>query len=127
MATRPVVVFHTGVKGTADNNRNLSDEQIRQIAQTGGVVGIGFWSAATGGEDAQAIARAIHYAADIVGVVARAIIGLRVRYGLSQSDFAAKVSRPQSYIPRLESGKSNVEVGNRVLEAKDDRKEPRPF
>lgn len=44
-------------------------------------------------------------------VVARAIIALRVRHGLSQSEFAAKVGRPQSYIARLESGKSNVEVG----------------
>ncbi len=68
MATRPVVVSHTGVKGTADNNRNLSDEQIRRIARTGGVIGIGFWHTATGGEDAEAIARAIRYAADIAGV-----------------------------------------------------------
>lgn len=50
--------------------------------------------------------------------VARAIIGLRVRYGLSQSDFAAKVGRPQSYIARLESGKANVEVGTLLAFAK---------
>ena len=50
--------------------------------------------------------------------VARAIIGLRVRHGLSQSDFAAKVGRPQSYIARLESGKSNVEVGTLLAFAK---------
>ena len=43
--------------------------------------------------------------------VARAIIALRVRHGLSQSEFAARVGRPQSYIARLESGKSNVEIG----------------
>ena len=29
MATRPVVVSHTGVKGTCDNRRNLSDDQLR--------------------------------------------------------------------------------------------------
>lgn len=43
--------------------------------------------------------------------VARAIMALRVKHGLSQSDFATKVGRPQSYIARLESGKANVEVG----------------
>jgi predicted transcriptional regulator len=43
--------------------------------------------------------------------VAMAIIRLRVRHGLSQSEFAAKVGRPQSYIARLESGRANVEVG----------------
>src|SRR5262249_40499380 len=35
MATRPVLVSHTGVKGTCNNNRNLSDEQLKAIARTG--------------------------------------------------------------------------------------------
>lgn len=68
MATRPVVVSHTGVKGTCDNNRNLSDDQLRRIAATGGVIGIGFWDTAVCGEDAQSIARAIKYAVGIAGV-----------------------------------------------------------
>jgi microsomal dipeptidase-like Zn-dependent dipeptidase len=68
MATRPVVASHTGVRGTADNARNLSDEQLRGIAATGGIVGIGFWPTATGGEDAASIGRAIAYAAGVIGV-----------------------------------------------------------
>ena len=68
MAKRPVVVSHTGVKGTCDNNRNLSDEQLRRIAGTGGVVGIGFWPTAVCGDDARAIARAIRHAVDVAGV-----------------------------------------------------------
>lgn len=68
MATRPVVVSHTGVKGTCDNQRNLSDEQIRAIAGTGGVIGIGFWDTAICGEDAASIARAIRYTANIAGI-----------------------------------------------------------
>jgi membrane dipeptidase len=68
MATRPVVASHTGVRGTADNARNLSDEQLRGIAATGGMVGIGFWPTATGGEDAASIGRAIAYAAGVIGV-----------------------------------------------------------
>lgn len=68
IATRPVVVSHTGVKGTCDNNRNLSDEQLKAIAKTGGVVGIGYWDTAVCGNDANAIARAIRYAVNIVGV-----------------------------------------------------------
>src|SRR5262249_37827695 len=47
VATRPILVSHTGVKGTCDNNRNLSDEQLRAIAEKGGLVGIGFWETAT--------------------------------------------------------------------------------
>jgi len=68
VATRPVVVSHTGVRGVADNVRNLTDEQIRGVAATGGVIGIGFWPTACGGDDAAAIARSIRYAVSIVGV-----------------------------------------------------------
>lgn len=68
MATRPVVVSHTGVKGTCDNNRNLSDDQLRRIAATGGLIGIGFWDTAVCGDDAASIAKAIKYAVGVVGV-----------------------------------------------------------
>ncbi len=68
MATRPVVASHTGVRGTADNARNLSDVHLRGIAATGGLVGIGFWDTATGGTDVASIARAIAYAGDVAGI-----------------------------------------------------------
>lgn len=68
MATRPVVVSHTGVRGTCDNQRNLSDDQLRRIAKTGGVIGIGYWDVATCGKDAAAIARAIRYTVEVAGV-----------------------------------------------------------
>jgi len=68
MATRPVVASHTGVRGIADNRRNLSDEQLRGIAATGGLIGIGFWPMACGGDDAAAIARSVRYAIDVAGV-----------------------------------------------------------
>jgi microsomal dipeptidase-like Zn-dependent dipeptidase len=67
LSTRPVIVSHTGVRGTCDNNRNLTDDQLRKIANTGGVIGIGYWDTAVCGEDADAIARAIVYAAEVVG------------------------------------------------------------
>lgn len=68
ISSRPVVVSHTGVKGTCDNERNLTDKELIGIAKTGGVVGIGYWSTAVCGNDAAAIAKAIRYTADLVGV-----------------------------------------------------------
>lgn len=68
IATRPVVVSHTGVKGTCDNTRNLSDEQVKAIAKTGGVIGIGYWDTAVCGTDARAIARAVRHVATVAGV-----------------------------------------------------------
>ena len=67
IASRPVVVSHTGVTATCNNNRNLSDSQIRAVATTGGLIGIGYWSTATCGTDAKAIVRAMRHVADLVG------------------------------------------------------------
>src|SRR5215813_5397631 len=68
MATRPVIVSHTGVKGTCNNTRNLSDDQLRAIGRNGGIVGIGYWDTAVCGRDATAIAKAIRYAEKLLGV-----------------------------------------------------------
>lgn len=73
MATRPVVVSHSGVKGTCDNSRNLSDDQLRGVARTGGVIGIAYFEVATCGTDATAIAGAIRHAVDVAGVDAVAL------------------------------------------------------
>jgi microsomal dipeptidase-like Zn-dependent dipeptidase len=67
MATRPVVASHTGVQGCLDSVRNLTDDEARAIAATGGLLGIGFWDTVCGGTDAAAIARSISYAVDLVG------------------------------------------------------------
>jgi microsomal dipeptidase-like Zn-dependent dipeptidase len=68
IATRPLLVSHTGVKGTCNNPRNLSDDELRAVARTGGVIGIGYWQSATCGTDAAAVARAIKYAVGIAGL-----------------------------------------------------------
>ncbi len=68
LAKRPVIVSHTGVKGTCDNNRNLSDAHLKAIAQNGGLIGIGFWQYATCGTDIAAIVKAIRYAVNLVGI-----------------------------------------------------------
>ena len=68
MATRPVVVSHTGVRATCPGTRNLSDDQLRRIARTGGVVGIGFWAAAVCDIAPASIARAIMHAVSVAGI-----------------------------------------------------------
>ncbi|HEY3333834.1 MAG TPA: membrane dipeptidase [Candidatus Limnocylindrales bacterium] len=68
VSTRPVVASHTGVRGVLDNARNLSDAHLAGIAATGGVVGIGFWPTACGGDGVAWIARSIAYAVERIGV-----------------------------------------------------------
>jgi microsomal dipeptidase-like Zn-dependent dipeptidase len=68
LASRPVVASHTGVRTAVPGTRNLPDDQVRGIAATGGVVGIGFWPIACGGRDATSIARSIVAAIDLGGI-----------------------------------------------------------
>lgn len=68
IATRPVVVSHGGVKGTCNTNRNLTDDELRQLAANGGVIGIGYWDAAVCAPTPAATAKAIVYAAKIAGI-----------------------------------------------------------
>ena len=68
ITSKPVMVSHTGVRGTCDNARNLSDQEIRAVAKTGGLVGIGYWNTAICATDAQGIARSIRYVANLTGI-----------------------------------------------------------
>jgi membrane dipeptidase len=67
MATRPVVASHGGVAGAVQSVRNLTDDEARGVAATGGLIGIGFWDTVCGGRDAASIARSIAYAVGLVG------------------------------------------------------------
>ena len=60
-------INHTGVRGTCDNVRNLTDDQLRAIAAKGGLIGIGFWDVAVCGKSATEIAQAQRYAAALIG------------------------------------------------------------
>jgi membrane dipeptidase len=68
IATRPVVVSHTGVKGTCDRTRNLSDDHVKKIGELGGVVGIGYWDEAICDTTPAGVAKAIKHAVTIAGV-----------------------------------------------------------
>ena len=68
MTAAPVIVSHGGVRGTCDSVRNLSDEQVRGIARSGGVIGIGLYKYATCGNSVDFTVRAMRYVADLVGV-----------------------------------------------------------
>ena len=68
IARRPLVSSHGGVQATCKVNRNLTDDEVRGIARTGGVVGIGYWAGAVCSTDPKAIARAIVHVRDIAGI-----------------------------------------------------------
>ena len=68
MSDRPVILSHGGVKGICDNKRNLADDLMREIADSGGLLGIGFWDGAICDPSPTGIVRSIRYAIDLMGV-----------------------------------------------------------
>ena len=67
-ARRPVVSSHGGVQATCNVNRNLSDEEIKGVAATGGIIGVGYWPGAVCDTDPKAIAKAMKHIRDLVGI-----------------------------------------------------------
>jgi len=68
ITTKPIMSSHTGVKGTCNNVRNLSDKHLIGIAKTGGIVGIAFFDKAVCKADAAHIAKAIAYTVNLIGI-----------------------------------------------------------
>lgn len=73
LATKPLVLSHGGVQATCDVNRNLTDEQIRGIAGTGGVIGIGYWNGAVCEASVEAVVSAIDHVVEVAGIEAAAL------------------------------------------------------
>jgi microsomal dipeptidase-like Zn-dependent dipeptidase len=68
MARRPVVSSHGGVQATCKVNRNLSDEHIKGVAATGGIIGIGYWDGAICDTSPKSVAKAMKHVRDLVGI-----------------------------------------------------------
>ena len=68
MARKPVVSSHGGVQATCKVNRNLTDDEIKGVAATGGVIGIGYWDAAVCDNSPAGIVKAIAHVRNLVGI-----------------------------------------------------------
>lgn len=68
IARRPLVSSHGGVQATCKVNRNLTDAEIRGVARTGGVIGIGYWDGAICSTRPADVAKAIAHVRDLVGI-----------------------------------------------------------
>lgn len=68
IATRPLVLSHTGLRGACDSPRNISDDLAKRIAAKGGVIGIGYWDGAVCDPQPENVVKTIRYAIDLLGV-----------------------------------------------------------
>jgi membrane dipeptidase len=73
----PFIVSHTGVSGVTEHWRNLDDEQLRAVGDSGGVVGVIFHSAFLGDPlfagRAESIVRHLEHVANVAGESATAL------------------------------------------------------
>ena len=67
MTDIPLVVSHTGLRSQCNVKRNYPDDLMREIAASGGVIGIGYWADVTCDDSPAGIARVIVAAIAVVG------------------------------------------------------------
>ena len=97
-SSTPVVFSHSVPLGVRRHERNVSDEQMRACAATGGVVGINGVGIFLGENDAStgAIIRAIEYA---VGVVGPAHVGIGLDYVFDQDELTVYLEQNRDTFP----------------------------
>jgi membrane dipeptidase len=66
-STRPPIVSHTGVLGAFEHWRNIGDDQLRAVADKGGVVGVVFYPRYLGGPGLDPVVRHLLHILDVVG------------------------------------------------------------
>ncbi|UWP87891.1 dipeptidase [Aliiroseovarius crassostreae] len=92
MTDMPLVISHTGLHSHCQTKRNIPDDLMRQVAATGGVIGIGYWADVTCDDSPAGVAAAIRAAIAAVGEDAVSYgsdYDGTVRVGFDTSDLAA--------------------------------------
>jgi membrane dipeptidase len=97
-SSQPVIISHSVPAGVRRHGRNVTDEQMRACAATGGVVGINGVGIFLGENDAStaALVRAIDYAVSVVGPEH---VGLGLDYVFDQDELNAYLKRHRDTFP----------------------------
>jgi len=98
LSSQPVVFTHSVAKGVKEHDRNITDDQMRACAATGGVVGVNGVGIFLGENDAstEALVRAVDYA---VGVVGPEHVGLGLDYVFDQDELNAYLEEHRDTFP----------------------------
>jgi membrane dipeptidase len=72
-AKKPPIVSHTGVLGAFQHWRNIDDEQLRAVADKGGVVGVIFCPRYVGGDGLEPVVKHMKHILDVIGEDAAAL------------------------------------------------------
>lgn len=67
LSITPIILSHTGLKGFCDSPRNINDHLVKEIANKGGLIALGYWDGAACGISPKKIAQQIAYGVKLVG------------------------------------------------------------
>jgi membrane dipeptidase len=67
VAAKPPIVSHTGVLGAYQHWRNIDDDQLRAVADKGGVIGVMFFPRYLGGNGLDAVVKHLKHILDVAG------------------------------------------------------------
>lgn len=73
IAKKPPIVSHTGVLGAFEHWRNIDDDQLRAVADKGGVVGVIFCPRFVGGDGLAPVVKHLKHIVDVIGEDAPAL------------------------------------------------------
>lgn len=76
LATRPFVASHSNARSVTDHSRNLTDDMIRRIAQSGGVIGLNFANCFLGASPISRIADMVRHVQHIYRVGGADVLAL---------------------------------------------------
>jgi len=97
VSTKPVIFSHSNPKGLKEHARNISDEQIRACAQTGGVIGINGIGDFLNGTSSGIFVENIEYVMNLVGPEH---VGLGLDYVIDKQELMEYLtSRPDVFPP----------------------------
>ena len=96
-STSPVIFSHSNPNGLRPHMRNISDEQIKACARTGGVVGINGIGDFLGGTSSELVVENIEYVMDLAG---SEHVGLGLDYVIDKQELTDYIkNHPDTFPP----------------------------
>ncbi len=96
VSSKPVIFSHSNPKGLKDHARNITDEQIRACAQTGGVIGINGIGDFLGGTSTELFVRHIEY---VLGLVGPEHVGIGLDYVVDKQELIDYITNNPGVFP----------------------------
>lgn len=105
VSERPVVFSHANPKAVHDSPRNITDEQIRAVAATGGLTGIVGFPAFVSNDRPPSLDQLVDHMAYVAELVGIEHVALGIDYFLGQSGVADDVAAMREYEGRVAEGR----------------------